>query len=654
MTNLPTLYQEFIYKSRYSRWLPEQKRRENWDETVRRYFDFFEEHLKENCKYQLTKKEREELESAILNLEVMPSMRALMTAGEALKRDNIAGFNCTGIPIDSIRSFDECMYVLMCGSGVGFSVEEKHVSKLPIIAEEFYETDTTIIVTDSRIGWAKAFKELISLLYIGQIPKWDLSRLRPYGSILKTFGGRSSGPEPLNDLFNFCVRIFKSACGRRLSSIECHDIVCFIGKIIVLGGVRRSALISLSDLNDEKLRKAKIGNWWLTDSQRALANNSVCYHEKPDVGTFLKEWRSLYVSKAGERGIFNLQGSKRHIKKNNEFRKDLKCREREAEKISIVNPCGEALLRGKDCCNLSEIVIRHSDQVSDLKRKARIAAIFGTIQSTLTNFRYLSKEWQKNTEDERLLGVSLTGIMDSDLTNGTNPDELKKLLRELKEIVVRTNKEWAKKLGINESVATTIGKPSGTISQLVDSSSGIHARYSPYYIRTVRIDNKDPICQFMKDRKIPFESDVTKPDRTTVFSFPIKSPETSKFRDDLTAIDQLNFWLLYRENFTEHTVSCTIYVKEHEWLDVGAWVYNHFDDITGLSFLPHSDHVYRQAPYQEITKEQYEELIKKMPTNIDWSELSKYECEDNTVGNQTLACSGNSCEITDLTDDRKG
>jgi len=1133
---LPSVYSQFIHKSRYSRWLPEEKRREEWHETVKRYFDFFEEHLRENCKYALTKKEREELEIAVLNLDVMPSMRALMTAGEALKRDPMCAYNCSFQTVETPRAFDETMLLLMLGVGVGFSVEEKYTSKLPTIAEEFYETDTTIVVSDSRIGWAKAFKELLGLLYIGQIPRWDLSRLRPLGAPLKIFGGRSSGPEPLNDLFNFCVRIFKSAAGRKLNPLECHDIMCMIGNIVISGGSRRSALISLSDLSDERMRKAKTGNWWLTDQQRALANNSVCYSEKPDVGTFLKEWRSLYVSKAGERGIWNKQGAIKHIRKNNENREESKSRERDPELIAGTNPCitgdtlvyvadgrgyvpikkladenkdvpvfcldeaqnmivrtmrhpritgynvpileieiegghklrctknhkllmrdgtyreakdisvgdslfiayknvlqkkntkcfyegyeyiktnganvrgfshrpiaehyydakvpsgyhihhkdydglnnhpnnlelmtisdhmkfhrknmlgdmnpmrraksewsnekwnnykqklsmitsglrngnsilvsndeirnhaliltkklgnkffigewqryakennlpttfsgyrksvlgsietlanwaatelgfdtsisnprtmkkynallkqgydfslvdghfifrkkcvrcgknintmhrelsycslncklkhdskfrteysknisdavacayedkhkvvrksqadifcklklefqrnplkkewieeckknnisfeisrttspfrdykelesysqtynhrvvsvkevgvedvyngtvdeyhnffiggfpeaavksltknlfwnqfastekycmfnnlqcGEILLRNKEFCNLSEIVVRSTDTAEDLKRKARLAAILGTFQSTLTDFRYISKDWQKNTEDERLLGVSMTGIMDSDLTNGKNKEKLIALLSELKNVVVKTNKEWAKKLNIQESTATTAVKPSGTVSCLVDSASGIHTRYSEYYIRTVRVDNKDPICKFMKDMGIPCEPDVTKPDRTVVFSFPMKAPKSSKFRNDLSAIEQCEIWLLYRQHWTEHTVSCTIYVKEHEWLDVGAWVYNHFDEITGLSFLPHTDHVYKQAPFQEIDREQYEELVKKMPTYIDWTELSKYECEDNTVGQQTLACSGGACDIADL------
>jgi intein/homing endonuclease len=1052
MSNLPTVYQEFIHKSRYSRWLLEEKRRETWNETVARYFNFFEEHLRERCNYNLTSSEREELEQAILNLEVMPSMRCLMTAGEALRRDEIAGFNCAFIAVDSPRAFDEALYILSCGTGVGFSVERQYVNQLPEIAEEFYETDTTIIVADSKIGWAKSFKELISLLYTGQVPKWDLSRVRPAGAPLKVFGGRASGPGPLEDLFHFCVRIFQQAAGRKLQSVECHDIMTAIANTIVVGGVRRcrpkgtlistrkglvpienvksgdevlsfqnkyskviasaysgikktvkvntqlgehiatpehrfavlsnpdtgdiifkeardltnndrlifctkeiegqntelplysyiqplnrdvncrdidinslytaewawfigflhgdghvnsevnevsfaiapdmpetkdnvirlaeklgltasvskpkkkdncfririasrqlalylsqfkmpniefdipefvlhgtssirysyiagildadgtckdnrdnrkvmevccsiyptyikqlrsllaslgipsnithtklknkndrytldvigvyfkdklndeisaesekvlkdyhseynskndsksftitpelmcesvnkdsfsksyqtkwncswykftsgtmgtflpvevlsveeneelpcydlqvektetfvadgilnhnSALISLSNLSDDRMRAAKTGNWWETHPYRALANNSACYTEKPDIGVFMREWFSLYESKSGERGIFNLEGAKKHIVANNEDKED-KYRTRDETQIAGVNPCSEILLRSKGLCNLSEVVIRSDDTEEDLKRKVRIAATFGTMQSTLDNYRYLSSAWSRNSSDERLLGVSLSGIMDNALMNGKKGSkQLGQFLRDLKAVVLETNKEWAKKFKIDESTATTCVKPSGTVSQLVDCASGIHPRYSQYYVRTVRADAKDPLCRLMQEQGFPCEPDITKPDSTMVFSFPMKSPKTSVFRNDMSAIDQLECWLMYKLNWTEHTVSITVYVKEDEWLDVAAWVYKNFDDLTGVSFLPHSDHAYRQAPYQEINKVRYDELVKEMPSEIDWNKLSEYESEDMTTATHELSCVAGQCEIS--------
>ena len=636
---LPTTYQQFIHQSRYARWQEDKHRRETWPETVKRYFDFFEQHLGNKAK-----KDRKELEEAVLNLKIMPSMRALMTAGEALHRDNVAGYNCAYLAVNEKKAFDECLFILMCGTGVGFSVERREVEKLPMVAEALYDTDTTIVVADSKIGWAKAYKELISMLYAGQIPKWDMTKIRKAGERLKTFGGRASGPTPLDNLFRFTIETFKGAKGRKLSSIECHDLMCKVAEIVVVGGVRRSALISLSNLTDERMRKAKSGQWWLDNTQRALSNNSVAYTEKPDVNIFLKEWMSLIESKSGERGIFNRIAAKKQVEKLGD--------RRDSNYNFGTNPCSEIILRDAEFCNLTEIVIRPEDTPASLKEKVRLATILGTWQATLTNFRYLSKTWQKNCEEEALLGVSLTGIMDNEYTNGvhygTNEKGLPSLLNSLKAIAVDTNKTAAKHLGINPSASITCVKPSGTVSQLVDAASGIHTRHSPYYIRTVRGDKKDPLCQFLVEKGIPHESDVTKPEHTWVFSFPIKTATSAICRNDRSAIQQLEFWKLYQESWCEHKPSVTITVKEDEWIDVGAWVFKNFDMISGISFLPYSDHSYKQAPYQECDEEEYNAMVAKMPTDIDWNELSKYEVEDNTRGSQEYACTGDKCEVVDI------
>jgi len=633
--DLPTKYQEFIHLSRYSRWLPKEKRRETWSETVARYFDFFETHLKENCKYTLDKDMRHKLEDAVLSLKVMPSMRCLMTAGEALKRENIAGYNCSYISVDRPQAFDEILYVLMNGTGVGFSVERQFVSNLPTVAEEFYMSDTIIVVQDSKLGWAKAFKELVAMLYHGQIPKWDLSKVRPAGAPLKTFGGRASGPEPLQRLFEFTKEIFQSAAGRKLSSLECHDIVCKTAEIVVVGGVRRSALISLSNLSDDRMRVAKSGQWWNDNGQRALANNSACYTEKPDVGIFMDEWKALYDSKSGERGIFNRESAKRIAEKSER---------RDVGYDFGTNPCSEIILRSREFCNLSEVVVRPEDTEDTLLEKVKLATILGTFQSTLTNFKYVSKEWKKNCVEERLLGVSLTGIMDNKWTAGKLPG-LDVLLKNLKQMSVDTNKEWSEKLKINQSAAITCVKPSGTVSQLVDSASGIHARHNPYYIRTVRGDKKDPLTKMMVDMGFPVEDDVMKPLDTSVFSFPIKCSKDAVFRQDMNAIEQLELWKTYQEHWCEHKPSVTISVKENEWIEVGAWVYKNFDLMSGVSFLPYSEHTYKQAPYQDCDEKDYEKLLNKMPVNVDWTKLSDYETSDMTVGSQELACSSGSCEI---------
>jgi ribonucleoside-diphosphate reductase alpha chain len=638
---LPTLYQEFIYKSRYAKWLWDENRRENWDETVARYFNFFDEHIKENTGYTVTKEERKQLEDAVLNLEIMPSMRCLMTAGEALKRENVAGYNCSYVAVDNPRSFDEILYVLMNGTGVGFSVESKFVDQLPIVSDSFHDTETNIVVADSKLGWAKSLKELIHLLYAGQVPRWDLSKVRPAGAPLKTFGGRASGPAPLEDLFKFCVSTFKKAAGRRLTTLEAHDIVCKIAEIVVVGGVRRSALISLSDLSDDRMRVAKSGDWWKENVQRALANNSFVAKEKPDVGIFMREWLSLYESRSGERGIFSRAASRKQAEKFGR---------RDPDHDFGTNPCSEIILRSREFCNLTEVVVRGDDTPETLKRKVKLATILGTFQSSLTNFKYLSKKWSENCEEERLLGVSLTGIMDNEYTNGTGAKvildgALESMLEDLRNEAVKTNATWAAKLGIPVSAAITCVKPSGTVSQLVDSASGIHARHSPYYIRTVRADKKDPLALMMKDMGFPCEDDVTKPQHTYVFSFPQKSPDHAVFRSEISAISQLEMWLTYQRHWCEHKPSVTVSVKEEEWPEVGAWVYNHFDEMSGVSFLPFSDHVYKQAPYQDCTKEEYEALAAKMPKEVDWTKLATYEKQDATTGSQELACVAGGCEI---------
>ena len=628
---LPTDYQSFIALSRYAKYYDGQGR-ETWGDTVQRYID--------NVVHPKTGKDSyvKRISEAIMNLEVMPSMRAMMTAGPALDRDNTAGYNCSYLPVDDPKSFDEAMYILLCGTGVGFSVERQYVSKLPEVPELF-DSDTVVVVKDSKEGWAKAFRQVLALLWAGEIPKWDVSRVRPAGARLKTFGGRASGPAPLVELFNFAITTFKNAQGRKLSSVECHDLMCFIGQIVVVGGVRRSAMISLSNLSDDRMRHAKSGQWWETASWRALANNSVSYTEKPDMETFMREWLALVESKSGERGIFNRQASKKQAEKYSR---------RDSSYDFGTNPCSEIILRPYQFCNLTEVVVRATDTITDLERKVRMATILGTIQSSYTKFPYLRKVWANNTEEERLLGVSLTGIMDNPLMTSANAG-LEKTLEHLRNVAVTTNAEWADRLGIPHSTAISCVKPSGTVSQLVDSASGIHARHSPYYIRTVRGDNKDPLTQFMKDKGVPNEPCVMKGDTTTVFSFPVKSPEGAVTRNDMTAIEQLETWLTYQRHWCEHKPSVTISVRDSEWMDVGAFVYKHFDEMSGVSFLPHSDHTYQQAPYQDCTKEEYEELLSAMPKDINWSELSEYENEDNTAGSQTMACTGDSCEIVDIT-----
>ena len=644
MNTLPNDYQNFIALSRYARWLPDKNRRETWKETVARYFDFMEGHLKDNTNQELETKTRKLLEDAVVSLEVMPSMRALMTAGPALAKNNIAGYNCAYLSVDHWKAFDECLFILMHGTGVGFSVERQFVNKLPDVPEELVDAEDTIVIQDSKEGWQSAFRKLISYLYDGEMPKWDFSKVRPKGSRLKTFGGRASGPEPLIDLFYFTTNIFKEAVGRKLTSYECHRMMCKIAEVVVVGGVRRSALISLSNLTDERMRNAKSGKWWSDTPEMALSNNSVCYTEKPDIGIFMKEWLSLYESKSGERGIFNRQAAIKQVESIGR---------RETEHDFGCNPCSEIILRDGQFCNLTEVVIRRADTQKDILRKARLATILGTFQASLTGIKRLRPKWIQNTEEESLLGVSLTGIMDNAFMNGSEDSLLPKFLEKIKKEVVSVNKEWSGMLGITQATATTAIKPSGTVSQLVDSASGIHTRHNDYYLRRVRADSKDPIAQLMEDQGIPCEPDVMKPNSVKVFTFPMKAPEGAVLRDDRTAIEQLELWLTYQRHYCEHKPSVTVSVREHEWMEVGAWVYKHFDEVSGVSFLPHSDHSYQQAPYEDCTKAEYTALAKKMPKAVDWDLISKYELTDMTVATKTLACTGNICEMVDLTEEER-
>jgi ribonucleoside-diphosphate reductase alpha chain len=634
-------YENFIALSRYARWMPEENRRETWGETVDRYFNFILNHLDKNYSYVPDEKLIKDLKEAVYNRNVMPSMRAVMTAGAALDRDHVAGYNCSFVPVDSPRSFDETMYILMCGTGVGFSVEYKYVNKLPAVPESFEKSTTTIVVEDSKTGWAKSYRELLAMLWAGQIPSVDVSKLRPAGARLKTMGGRSSGPQPLINLFDFTIAKFKQAAGRQLKPIEAHDIMCKIGEVVVVGGVRRSAMISLSNINDIEMAAAKSGNWWENNSQRALSNNSVAYSRKPEMEQFIAEWKNLYDSKSGERGIYNVAAAQKQASRWGR---------RDPEIHYGTNPCSEIILRPYQFCNLSEVVIRESDTTKTVAEKVRLATILGTWQSTLTDFKYLRKIWKDNTEEERLLGVSLTGQFGNKFFSGKEDlNKLEDALGRLREYARETNKEEATKIGIQESAAITCVKPSGTVSQLVGVSSGMHAWHSQYYIRTVRGDKKDPLSTFLKEVGIPVEDDFMKPNDTYVFSFPVKAPEGAITRDHLNAIDHLNTWLVYQRAWCEHKPSITVSVKEDEWMEVGAWVYKHFDEVSGISFLPHSDHSYKQAPYQEVTEEEYLELLAKMPSNIRWEDLSFYETEDGTSGTQTLACtSDGNCEIVDI------
>lgn len=623
-------YQKYIHLSRYAKWIEEGKRRETWEESVERYIEYFSKNLEDGDLYYLL---QGDIQKAIKSLEIMPSMRCLMTAGEALCKDQVAGYNCSYLVFDHPRAFDEMMYILMCGTGVGYSVERQYINKLPEVAEDFFKTETVIQVADSKVGWAKAFKELLSLLWSGQIPEWDVSKVRPAGARLKTFGGRASGPDPLIDLFEFTTQMFLKAKGRKLTSLECHDLACKIADIVVVGGVRRSACISLSNLSDDRMRKAKSGAWFTENGHRRLANNSTCYTEKPDFEAFLEEWKSLYDSGSGERGIFSRVAAKRKVASSGR---------RDPDHDFGTNPCSEIILRPFQFCNLTEVVARPDDTLEDLKRKVELATILGTLQSTQTNFRYLRKVWAKNTEEERLLGVSITGIMDHPILNSVE-GELPEWLYTLKQVAIETNKKYATLLGISPSTAITCVKPSGTVSQLVNSASGIHGRFAPYYIRRVRGDVKDPLTIFMRDQGIPFEIDAMNKDNL-VFSFPMKAPKEAKTVNDMTAMQQLEHWFVFNDVWCEHKPSVSMYYKDEEFLALGQEVYNNFDRISGISFMPYSDHKYYQAPYEEIDEDTYIEMEKEMPT-IDWDAFIGYEIEDNTTSAKELACSAGVCEI---------
>lgn len=633
-------FQNFIALSRYARWLEQENRRETWEETVDRYFTFMVKHLATQ-NYWPEKELIDEIKNAVTTMSIMPSMRAVMTAGPALERDHVAGYNCSFLPVDSPRSFDEAMYILMCGTGVGFSVESVYVNRLPVVNEHFEKSNTVIVVDDSKAGWAKALRELLAMLWAGQIPSWDMSNVRPAGARLKTFGGRASGPDPLESLFEFCIYTFTNASGRRLKPIEAHDIMCKIGEVVVVGGVRRSAMISLSDLSDTDMAKAKFGSWWATEGHRALSNNSVAYTEKPSMADFMEEWKNLYDSKSGERGIYNIKAAQIQAAKYGRRDEDIRYG---------TNPCSEIILRPYQFCNLSEVVVRENDTPKSMKRKVELATILGTWQSTLTDFKYLRKIWKQNTEEERLLGVSITGQFGNSFFSGQEGlDELSKVLESLRLVAVETNKTEAAKINIKPSAAITCVKPSGTVSQLTGVSSGMHPWHSEYYVRTVRGDKKDPLTRFLQDSGVPAEDDVMKPNDTTVFSFPVKAPENALFREDITAVEHLNTWLVYQRAWCEHKPSITVSVKDHEWMEVGAWVWKYFDEVSGISFLPYSEHTYRQAPYQEIDKEEYEKMVKEFPKKITWEMLSLYETVDGTTGTQDLACSAGACEIVDIT-----
>ena len=626
MNELPSIYQSVIHRSRYARYMPSKQRRETWEETVTRLIEYLRVKVPEETLPKLL-----DVKSAIMSLDVMPSMRLLMTAGEACDRDNISAYNCSYLAVNNKRAFSEALYILMNGTGVGFSCERQEIALLPTIADSFREVEDTIAVQDSKLGWAKAFKKLLSALWEGDIPKIDYSRVRPAGARLKTFGGRASGPEPLRRLFEFSTNLFKHAAGRKLTSIEVHDLMCMVGEIVVVGGVRRSALISLSNLTDRRMQEAKMGQWWTDNSQRSLANNSIAYTEKPDAETFMEEWVALVKSKSGERGIFNRVAAQNQA---------AKWGRRDKDRSYGTNPCSEIILRDKQFCNLTEVVVRSSDTFDTLKRKIELATILGTIQSTLTDFQFLSEDWKKNTEEERLLGVSLTGIMDCSLTNNPDPRDLEELRFHARSV----NEEWAERLGIPGSASVTCVKPSGTVSQLVDSASGIHARHNPYYIRRIRMDKKDPIYSFLKQAGVPCEDEAFRPESTAVFAFPMAAPEGAVCRTDKTALEQLELWLLYQRHFCEHKPSVTISVKDDEWPEVGAWVWKHFDEISGVSFLPFSDHTYQQAPYTDCSKEEYEAAVAMMPNDLDWSTF--VEQEDFTTGAQNLACTASGgCEI---------
>jgi len=617
---------EFVYIRTYSRWIEEKKRRETWEETVDRFMNFIVKERVDKIPNKVLKKIKEK----ILNFEVMPSMRAMWSAGNAAKNENVSMYNCAFTAVDKPEAFAESLYILMCGTGLGYSVEKEIIEQFPTIPKIEIDKKETIVIEDSRKGWADSLKYLVNSLFEGKDIDFDYSQLRPKGARLITMGGRSSGPAPLINLHQYIRETFFKAQGRKLTPIECSDIMNQIADSVVVGGVRRSSQISLSDLEDEEMRNAKI---WPFPPRRSMSNNSAIYRIKPKAVEFLKEWASLAISGTGERGIFNIETAQKN------------CPERRKGKyIQGVNPCGEVNLRNKQFCNLSEVVITENDDFDTLLDKVETATWLGVIQSTFTDFPYLSKEWKKNCEEERLLGVSLTGQMDNPIILSVE------ILKALKRKAQKIAEHASKIMEINNPTAITLVKPSGTVSQLVDSSSGIHTRYAKYYIRRYRISSTDPLLKMIKDQGITVKPENGQEDlkeneiSTYVISFPIKSPENAVTRNNLSAIEQLEWYKKIQTNYCEHNASMTVYVKDEEWFEVGNWVYKNWNIVNGISFLPYDGGKYKQAPYEEITEEQYNKLIKSFKT-IDYSQLSKYELEDNTEGAKMYNCSGDKCEI---------
>jgi ribonucleoside-diphosphate reductase alpha chain len=637
-----SLYQQVIFKTRYARWVEEEGRRENWDETVKRYCDYFEDHLKEKHSHKIPRKVLKEVYDSIYNLEVMPSMRTLMTSGKALESAEVANYNCAFLVVDAVRAFSEHMYVLMCGAGSGFSVERRFTEKLPEVPEELHPSDTTIIVADSRKGWCAAYNQYLNLLFAGNIAKVNVDKVRKEGTRLKTFGGYASGPGPLLDLFKHTEEIFRGAQGRQLRPIEVFSIMCYIAQIVVVGGVRRSATIALFDKDDIEMRTAKSG-YWFNDPKRkhyAMANISAVFETKPAAAEFMDIWRDLVASKAGEPGILNRKALWEGAEAIGRA-----TRYEDGSRIPYgVNPCSEIVLQPYSFCNLTGAAIRPEDTLEDIKKKVRVATIIGTWQATVTDFDYLRKVWQSNVEDERLLGVCLAGIMDHPVLSQTT-EESARWENELRELAWEVNKSIAEDIGINTTASVTAIKPAGNSGELYDVASGIHPRYAPYYIRSIRQSNGDPMTEFLKATGIPHEVSVQNA-RDSIFYFPVKSPEGAICAKDRTAIQQLEHWLHMKRNYATHTISATVYVREHEWIAVGAWVYDNFNEVTGLSFLPYDDHIYQQAPYTPCSAEDYEKARGKMPEEIDWSLLKHFEQSDSTTVSQEFACTGGSCALT--------
>lgn len=628
MADALTPFQSFIFISRYSRWLPSHNRRESWDECVDRWWNYFTDKVP-------TLAERPDVKEAILNLEVLPSMRSLMTAGIALDHDNTCLYNCSYLPIESVDSFAELFVILMNGTGTGYSVERQYTDKLPTVANKIVKNfDKVIVVEDSKEGWGNALKTLFNDLYSGKHPKWDLSKVRPSGARLKTFGGRASGPAPLDNLFKFLVKVFYNAQGRKLSALECHDTCCAIANAVIVGGVRRSAMISLSDLGDREIAMCKSGAWWEQAGFRSYANNSAVYRGKPPMGQFLEEWTSLYNSHSGERGMINRRALQEQAVKWG--------REKNCEYGT--NPCAEIILKPFEFCNLSTVVVRTDDTAASLKKKVELATIIGTVQSTFVKFPYLRPEWKKNCEEERLLGVSMTGIFDNKLTSGLEgKPKLVRLLENLRDHATATNLKWAEKLGINPSKSITCVKPEGTTSCLVDSASGLHPRYADYYFRRIRLDKKDPLYNLMKDQGVPCEDDVINPTSTAVFTFAMKAPRGTVTTEDLRALDHLDLWKTYQEHYCHHKPSVTVNYKDSEFLEVGNWLWENFDMATGIAFLPGGDnHTYAQAPFEQIDSATYAAHPK---VKVNFNDLMKYESEDNTEVGKEFACSAGGCQI---------